>query len=231
MDRLHRRADRRVRLLQPRPQRRRSGAARDARRRDRGFSGRAAGRAVAHAGVHAERGRRRPRRWPARRGDRAVAPGAFPIQLSLTLLAGVVIGGLGSLMGAVWGAALLVLLPNWTNDLASSFSLSTNVAHNLPLAIYGLVLIGAMLAWPTGIQGGFRAIGGGPGRHLRRASAVGAATPRSAPATARRPGRRPQPADGDPSAAAQPASRPAPRRRRRASATRASPRARPIRGA
>ncbi len=88
-----------------------------------------------------------------------VAPGAFPIQLSLTLLAGVVIGGLGSLMGAVWGAALLVLLPNWTNDLASSFSLSTNVAHNLPLAIYGLVLIGAMLAWPTGIQGGFRVIG------------------------------------------------------------------------
>ena len=88
-----------------------------------------------------------------------MAPGAFPIQLSLTLLAGVVIGGLGSLMGAVWGAALLVLLPNWTNDLASSFSLSTNVAHNLPLAIYGLVLIGAMLAWPSGIQGGFRAIG------------------------------------------------------------------------
>jgi branched-chain amino acid transport system permease protein len=88
-----------------------------------------------------------------------VAPGAFPIQLSLTLLAGVVIGGLGSLMGAVWGAALLVLLPNWTNDLASSFSLSTNVAHNLPLAIYGVVLIGAMLAWPSGIQGGLRAIG------------------------------------------------------------------------
>jgi branched-chain amino acid transport system permease protein len=88
-----------------------------------------------------------------------VAPGAFPLQLSLTLLAGVVIGGLGSLMGAVWGAALLVFLPNWTNDLASSFSLSTNVSHNLPLAIYGVVLIGAMLAWPTGIQGGFRAIG------------------------------------------------------------------------
>ena len=42
------------------------------------------------------------------------APGAFPLQLSLTLLAGVVIGGLGSLVGAVWGAALLVFLPNWT---------------------------------------------------------------------------------------------------------------------
>jgi branched-chain amino acid transport system permease protein len=85
-------------------------------------------------------------------------PGAFPLQLSLTLLAGVVIGGLGSLMGAVWGAALLVFLPNWTNDLAGSFSLSTNVSHNLPLAIYGLVLIAAMLVWPSGIQGALRAL-------------------------------------------------------------------------
>jgi branched-chain amino acid transport system permease protein len=87
-------------------------------------------------------------------------PGAFPIQLSLSLLTGVVLGGLGSLVGAIWGAALLVLLPNWTNDLAHSFSLSTRVSANLPLAIYGIVLIVAMLVWPTGIQGGVRAIGG-----------------------------------------------------------------------
>ncbi len=86
-------------------------------------------------------------------------PGAFPLQLSLSLLTGVVLGGLGSLAGAIWGAALLVQLPNWTNDLAHSFSLSTKVSANLPLAIYGLVLIGAMLVWPSGIQGGVRAIG------------------------------------------------------------------------
>src|SRR6478672_11199167 len=86
-------------------------------------------------------------------------PGAFPLQLSLSLLTGVVLGGLGSLTGAVWGAALLTLLPNWTNDLANSFSLSTQVAHNMPLAIYGIVLIVAMLAWPSGIQGGVIAIG------------------------------------------------------------------------
>lgn len=81
-------------------------------------------------------------------------PSAFPLQLSLSLLTGVVVGGLGTLTGAVWGAALLVLLPSWSNDLAHSLSLSTNVQGNLPFAIYGLVLIVAMLAWPTGIQGG-----------------------------------------------------------------------------
>ena len=86
-------------------------------------------------------------------------PGAFPLQLSLSLLTGVVLGGLGSLVGAIWGALLLTMLPNWTNDLAHSFSLSTRVSANLPLAIYGVVLIAAMIVWPSGIQGGVRALG------------------------------------------------------------------------
>jgi branched-chain amino acid transport system permease protein len=87
------------------------------------------------------------------------APGAFQLQLSLALLTAIVLGGLGSLLGAAWGAAVLVLLPSWTNDIASSFSLSTRVSANLPLAIYGLVLIVAMLVWPSGIQGALRALG------------------------------------------------------------------------
>ncbi|MCW3019521.1 MAG: livM [Solirubrobacterales bacterium] len=87
------------------------------------------------------------------------APGAFELGLSLSLLTAVVLGGLGSLVGAIWGAAVLVLLPGWSNDIAHSFSLPTNVSNNLPLAIYGLVLIVAMLAWPSGIQGGVRRIG------------------------------------------------------------------------
>jgi branched-chain amino acid transport system permease protein len=97
--------------------------------------------------------------------DQLASPGAFTIQLSLFLLAGVVVGGLGSLTGAAWGAALLVLLPNWTNDLAHSFSLSMKVSANLPLAIYGVVLIAVMLLWPSGIQGALRALGGLIRRH------------------------------------------------------------------
>jgi branched-chain amino acid transport system permease protein len=92
-------------------------------------------------------------------------PGAFPLQLSLSLLTGVVLGGTGSLSGAIWGAALLTLLPSWTTDLAHSFSLSSRVSDNLPLAIYGVILIAAMIVWPSGIQGGVRALGG---QHRRR---------------------------------------------------------------
>ena len=67
-------------------------------------------------------------------------------------------GGLGSLAGAAWGAAILVLLPSWTNSLAHSLSLGSGAEGNLPFAIYGLVLIGLMLAWPSGIQGGLGAL-------------------------------------------------------------------------
>jgi branched-chain amino acid transport system permease protein len=98
-------------------------------------------------------------------------PGAFPLVLSFYLLAAVVVGGLGSLLGAVWGAAILVLLPNWTSDIAHSFALPEKVSANLPLAIYGFMLIVAMLAWPSGIQGGVRALGGRLRGGLQRTAA------------------------------------------------------------
>ena len=87
------------------------------------------------------------------------APGAFPLSLSVALLTGVVLGGAGSLAGAIWGAAALVLVPAWADDASKALSLSSNVQANLALAIYGVVLIGAMLVAPGGIQGAVRGIG------------------------------------------------------------------------
>jgi branched-chain amino acid transport system permease protein len=84
------------------------------------------------------------------------APGAFDLALSLSLLTGVVLGGLGSLNGAVWGALLLVLLPQWSDDLSGAVSASTDVKNNLPLALYGIALIVVMSVAPRGIQGALR---------------------------------------------------------------------------
>jgi branched-chain amino acid transport system permease protein len=93
------------------------------------------------------------------------APGAFTLSLSLALLTGIVLGGLGSLAGAAWGALALVFLPQWTTDLAHKVSLADKVTANLPLALYGVVLIAVMLAAPGGIQGALRAAAGwGRGR-------------------------------------------------------------------
>jgi len=86
------------------------------------------------------------------------APGAFPLALSVALLTGVILGGLGSLAGAVWGAAALTLIPTWADDASGALGLSTNVQANLALAVYGAVLIGVMLAAPRGIQGALRAL-------------------------------------------------------------------------
>jgi branched-chain amino acid transport system permease protein len=81
------------------------------------------------------------------------APGAFPVALSVALLTGAILGGLGNLLGAAIGAALLVLIPQWADDLSRSASLPAGVQANLALAIYGLVLIGLMPLAPQGIAG------------------------------------------------------------------------------
>jgi len=85
-----------------------------------------------------------------------VAPGAFTITLSIALLTAAVIGGLGTLPGAIWGSLVIVLVPTYATDVATSHGLSSAVASNIPVAAYGVVLILVMLIFPQGIQGGVR---------------------------------------------------------------------------
>ncbi|MGW4155959.1 branched-chain amino acid ABC transporter permease [Micromonospora chersina] len=91
-----------------------------------------------------------------------VAPGKFPLELSLFLLMAIVIGGLGSLAGAVWGAVLLVALQDLPSLLTETFSLPSGLAQrlegNLALAVFGLILIVVMLAAPGGLHGAFRTL-------------------------------------------------------------------------
>jgi branched-chain amino acid transport system permease protein len=88
------------------------------------------------------------------------SPGAFTVALSLSILAGAVLGGLGSLTGAVYGAIALVMMPSLSSNVGDRFTLSTNVQHNLPLLVYGALLIVVMLAAPHGLQGGVRRLFG-----------------------------------------------------------------------
>jgi branched-chain amino acid transport system permease protein len=83
-------------------------------------------------------------------------PAGFTVALSFALLTAIVVGGLGSLAGSIWGAIALVYIPHLTNNVSEHFKFGTAVKGNLPLAIYGLVLVIAMLVFPEGIQGGLR---------------------------------------------------------------------------
>ena len=85
-----------------------------------------------------------------------VSPGAFTLTLSIGLITGAILGGLGSLAGAVWGAVVLVFVPTYVQDVATSHGLSSAASSNVPIAAYGVVLIAVMLLFPTGIQGGLR---------------------------------------------------------------------------
>ena len=51
-----------------------------------------------------------------------VSPDSFGLFLSIQLLAGMVIGGSGTLVGAAWGALALVFVPQWTMSLSSHFN-------------------------------------------------------------------------------------------------------------
>jgi branched-chain amino acid transport system permease protein len=95
-------------------------------------------------------------------GLQGVAPSDFDLSLSLTLLAAVVIGGLGSLTGAVLGSGLLVVLadviPGFIGRLHLSAAAAQKLHDNLPLAVYGALLIGVIMLLPGGIQGLLRAV-------------------------------------------------------------------------
>jgi branched-chain amino acid transport system permease protein len=85
-----------------------------------------------------------------------VNTGEFPLSLSIGILAGMVLGGAGSLIGVWWGAVLLVYLPQWSTSISNDFSLGSGVAAYLATIIYGVVLVVVMMLAPAGVQGGLR---------------------------------------------------------------------------
>ncbi|HWG16002.1 MAG TPA: branched-chain amino acid ABC transporter permease [Streptosporangiaceae bacterium] len=103
-----------------------------------------------------------------------VAPGAYTLTLSIALLTAAVLGGLGTLPGALWGSLVLVLVPTYLTNVGSSHGLSSAASSSVPIAAYGLILIVVMLVFPAGIQGGLRRLFG---------SAAVAPTPRDAVAS------------------------------------------------
>ena len=87
----------------------------------------------------------------------SASPGAYSLVFSLFLLMAAVVGGIGSLTGAVWGAVLLVALPHLISSATARLALPADLAQrldgNLSVAVFGLVLVLVVLLAPQGIQG------------------------------------------------------------------------------
>jgi branched-chain amino acid transport system permease protein len=75
-----------------------------------------------------------------------VAPDSFGIFLSITFLIGIVIGGLASISGAIYGALFIQFVPNIADEISKA----------APWAIFGIFLIGFVYVMPMGIAGALR---------------------------------------------------------------------------
>jgi branched-chain amino acid transport system permease protein len=87
----------------------------------------------------------------------------FPFLLSIEALAILIVGGLGSALGAVLGTVLIVLLPEATRLLLSLFSaqmdaLFSTGAQELKSMLYGLVIILFLRFQPRGLVGAWHDI-------------------------------------------------------------------------
>jgi branched-chain amino acid transport system permease protein len=72
-----------------------------------------------------------------------IAPDSFPSFLSISLLVGVVVGGLGSIPGAIFGALFIQFVPNVADQISKS----------APWAVYGAMLLALAYAAPNGVMG------------------------------------------------------------------------------
>jgi branched-chain amino acid transport system permease protein len=69
-----------------------------------------------------------------------IAPDSFT-SLSIELLVGIVVGGLASISGAIYGALFIQFVPNFADQISKA----------APWALYGAVLIAFVYLMPTGI--------------------------------------------------------------------------------
>jgi branched-chain amino acid transport system permease protein len=93
-----------------------------------------------------------------------VTPGTFQITLSILLLAGLVIGGAGSFLGVLVGAAFVEFMPLYAGDVlgkvigvAQWLRLPVGdvdpTTPGVPSVVYGVVLLLVLLAMPQGAAG------------------------------------------------------------------------------
>lgn len=80
-----------------------------------------------------------------------IAPNSFPLLNSILVLCAVVIGGLGSIAGAVLGAILIQTLPEVVRELSNGQEIFGFDPETGRIAIFGLLLIVVMIYRPGGL--------------------------------------------------------------------------------
>ena len=80
-----------------------------------------------------------------------IAPGSFPLVLSIQFLIMATVGGLGSIWGPVVGATALFVVVQILQSLGTRPGMPLRAPAIFSYAVYGLILVGVMLALPQGM--------------------------------------------------------------------------------
>ncbi|WP_433360632.1 branched-chain amino acid ABC transporter permease [Actinoplanes sp. CA-142083] len=80
-----------------------------------------------------------------------LAPGSFPVLLSIEYVVMAVVGGIGSIAGALVGATLITLVVQLLTTLATQPGMPSYAPSVLSYAVYALLLIAVVLFVPGGI--------------------------------------------------------------------------------
>ncbi|OFX14557.1 MAG: hypothetical protein A2Z18_00520 [Armatimonadetes bacterium RBG_16_58_9] len=99
-----------------------------------------------------------------------VSPGQFGFLVSVELLAMVVIGGMASVWGALFGATTIQLLKNWMLTLSQSQPVFGLTLKGMEPVVFGLILILVMIVLPQGLVRGLTDIVLASWRTARRAA-------------------------------------------------------------
>jgi len=77
-----------------------------------------------------------------------VAPDSFGIMVSITLFVGMVVGGVASILGSIFGGLFVLFVPN----------IAEAISKAAPGVIYGVILILFLFVLPNGVAGLVRQI-------------------------------------------------------------------------
>jgi branched-chain amino acid transport system permease protein len=80
-----------------------------------------------------------------------IAPGSFPLVLSIQFLIMASVGGLGSVWGAVVGASTVFLVIQLLQTVGTAPGMPLRAPAIFSYAVYGLILAGVMLLLPQGV--------------------------------------------------------------------------------
>ena len=80
-----------------------------------------------------------------------IAPGSFPLVRSIEFLIMATVGGLGSVWGSAVGASVVFLVVQVLQNLGTLPGMPLRAPAVFSYAVYGLILVGIMLALPQGV--------------------------------------------------------------------------------